>query len=98
MRSEGIKLSHLNIVVSLSDIRRERERACSPFGPARAGLITLQTTNKAQPMGLHSTWERKVKTHASKSLEACDTLKLGTITALAKRSSTPTEGAGTDER
>ena len=29
-------------IVKLSDIRRERHRASSPYGPLRAGLITWQ--------------------------------------------------------
>ena len=39
-------------IVELSVIRRERQRACSPYGPLRAGLITWrdQETAKENPL------------------------------------------------
>lgn len=37
-------------IVALSDIRRERQRALSPYGPVKAGLTTLpsQSTQKGE--------------------------------------------------
>lgn len=65
-----------NIVV-LSDIREEKLRALSPYGPVRAGLTTLQRTNEeAQLTELLNSLEREVATLISKSYTACDTLTI----------------------
>ena len=85
MRRSVTKVSLSSTVVSLSDIRRERERALSPFGPLRAGLTTLQTTQDQQLSELLSTLERKIEILVSKSYEVLDISKQDTITALAER-------------
>lgn len=77
MKRNEIKISHSTIVVSLSDIRRGRERACSPFGPVRAGLINSQTTQHQQLSELLNCLEREVEILQSKYLEAFATLRLG---------------------
>ena len=49
--------------------------ALSPFGPVRAGLITMQRTNKEVPLTvLLSSLERKIAELNSKSYEALNTL------------------------
>lgn len=78
MRKVVTKVSHSSIVVSLSDIRRERGRACSHFGPVRAGLTTLQRTQHQQLSELLSCLESKIEILESKFLEDFATLKLDT--------------------
>ena len=72
MKRNIIVSSHLNIVVSLSDTRRERERALSPFGPVRAGLITLQITQTQQRLVSHNSSPKIAENQISKSLEDLD--------------------------
>mgnify|MGYP006284206007 FL=1 len=98
MRSNETENLQSNTVVSLSDIRRERERAYSPYGPVRAGLTTSQRTQEAQLTELLNCLERKVETLVSKSYEVLDISQLDIPTALAKRSSSTTEKDITDER
>ena len=63
-------VSHTNIV-KLSVIREQRAVASSPFGPVRAGLITLQRTNaEAQLLELLSSLENTVESLNSKSYTA----------------------------
>ena len=61
-------------IVALSDIRDERRRALSPYGPVRAGLTTLPTTNEVRLMELLSSLESVVADLNSKSYTALDTL------------------------
>lgn len=62
-------------IVRLSDIRRERERALSPYGPVRAGLTTLQrTSEEVRLMELLSSLESVVETLNFKSFTVYDTL------------------------
>lgn len=61
-------------IVTLSDIRRERQRALSPYGPVRAGLTTLPTTNEVRLTELLSSLESVVADLNSKSYTALDTL------------------------
>ena len=74
-----INESHENIV-ALSDIRREKLRVLSPFGPVKVGLTTLpsQSTlkgeNEARLMELLSSLENAVETLQSKSYTVSDTL------------------------
>jgi hypothetical protein len=65
--------SQENIVV-LSDIRNERLRALSPYGPVKAGLTTLPTTNEVRLMELLSSLESVVESLQYKSFTAYDTL------------------------
>ena len=78
MRKNAIEVSRLNIVVSLSDIQRERERALSPFGPVRAGLTSSPTTQPAQPLVSHSYSVKQAKILEFRYSEVCVTLKLDT--------------------
>ena len=84
MRKVVTKVSHSSIVVSLSDIRRERGRACSQFGPVRAGLTTSQTTPDQQLTELLSCLEREVESLQFKYLEVCDTLLQDIVTVRAR--------------
>jgi hypothetical protein len=78
MRTEGL---HENIVV-LSDIRSEKRRALTPFGPLNPGSTTLlaQETHRANQearlMVLLSSLESEVATLESKYCTALDTLTL----------------------
>jgi hypothetical protein len=66
-------------IVRLSDIRRERERALSPYGPVRAGLTTSQrTSEEARLTELLNSLESAVATLISKSYTVCDTLVIAT--------------------
>ena len=76
-----IKESHENIVV-LSDIRRGRERALTPFGPLNPASTTLlaQETHRANQearlMELLSSLESAVESLQYKSYTAYDTLTI----------------------
>ena len=67
-------------IVQLSDIRRGRQRALSPYGPVKAGLITLQDQlivegeSEARLMELLNSLESVVETLQYKSFTAYDTL------------------------
>ena len=70
--------SQENIVV-LSDIRRERQRALSPYGPVRAGLTTLpRTSTEVQLMELLNSLEKVVESLNYKSFTAYATLASAT--------------------
>jgi len=63
-------------IVKLSDIRRERARACSPYGPVRAGLTTSQRiVEDRQLTELLSSLESVVASLNSKSSTVLDTLE-----------------------
>ena len=62
-------------IVKLSDIRRERERALSPYGPVRAGLTTSQrTSEEVRLMELLNSLENVVESLNFKSFTVYDTL------------------------
>ena len=83
-------------IVKLSDIRRERENALSPYGPVRAGLTTSQRINEeVQLTELLSSLESAVATLISKSYTVSDTLIIAIQGARAALSHTTNE-AGTD--
>ena len=84
-------------IVKLSDIRRERENALSPYGPVRAGLTTSQRINEeVQLTELLSSLESAVATLISKSYTVSDTLIIAIQGARVALSNTTNE-AGTDE-
>jgi hypothetical protein len=84
-------------IVKLSDIRRERHRALSPYGPVRAGLTTSQRINEeVQLTELLSSLESAVATLISKSYTVSDTLVIAIQGARAALSDTAIEGRGTD--
>jgi hypothetical protein len=49
-------------IVKLSDIRASRQRASSPYGPVRAGLTTLPTTQDQRLTELLNSLESEVET------------------------------------
>jgi len=61
-------------IVALSDIRRSRHRASSPYGPVRAGLTTSQITQDHQLTELLNSLESAVESLNFKSFTAYDTL------------------------
>ena len=96
MRSETTSELQGNIV-ALSDIRSEKQRASSPYGPVRAGLTTSQRTSRDQALTeLLSSLENVVADLNSKSYTALDTLAIAIQGARVALSATPTDEAGTD--
>ena len=95
MRSNETETQLLNTVVLLSDTQRERAIASSPFGPVRAGLTTLQITQRVQPMESGSYSVKQAKIIEFKYSEVCVTLRLDTE-ELAKPSDITTCEAGTE--
>jgi hypothetical protein len=86
-----------NIVV-LSDIRRGRERALSPFGPVRAGLTTSQRTDRDRQLTeLLNSLESVVADLNSKSYTALDTLVIAIQGARVALLASTIEKAGTNE-
>ncbi len=82
-------------IVKLSDIRRERHRALSPYGPVRAGLTTSQRINEeVQLTELLSSLENAVAILVSKSYTVSDTLIIAIQGARAALSDTVIEGRG----
>jgi len=92
----------LSNIVALSDIRDERRRALSPYGPVKAGLTTLPTTNEVRLMELLnslellSSLESVVDRLNFKSFTVYDTLNTAIEDLRAALSPTINE-VGTDE-
>jgi len=96
MRSETTSGSQENIVV-LSDIRREKHLASSPYGPVSQGLTTSQRTSRDQALTeLLNSLESVVADLNSKSYTALDTLIIAIQGARVALSDTQTEKAGTE--
>ena len=92
-----MRTRHLSLVTSThSDTMIVRSNALSPYGPVRAGLTTLQTTNDQQLTELLSSLEREVATLVSKSSTLCDMLSTATAEVSAVLSSIAIDEAGTD--
>lgn len=87
--------SHENIV-RLSDIRQDKLRALSPYGPVKAGLTTLPTTNEVRLMELLNSLENVVHDLNYKSFEVYDTLVTAIEGIRVALSGTPIEEGGTD--
>ena len=95
MRNETIGGSQENIV-QLSDIRREKHIASSPYGPMSQGLTTLQRINRDQALTeLLNSLENVVADLNSKSYTALDTLVIAIQGARVALSNTTTEEGGT---
>jgi hypothetical protein len=84
-------------IVELSDIREERLRALSPYGPVKVGLTTLPTTNEVRLMELLNSLENAVHDLNYKSFTAYDTLNTAIQGVRAALSDTLIEGRGIDE-
>ena len=83
-------------IVELSAIRTSRSRASSPYGPVRAGLTTLPTTQDQRLSELLNSLESAVERLNYKSFTAYDTLVIAIEATRAALSHTQTEEVGTD--
>jgi len=83
-------------IVRLSDIRREKSRALSPYGPVRAGLTTSQITQDHQLTELLNSLEREVERLNYKSFTVYDTLVIAIEAMRVALSDTQTEEGGTN--
>jgi len=86
----------LTSLVKLSDIRKQKQRALSPYGPVRVGLTTSQTTLDQQLTELLSSLENVVESLNYKSLEVYDTLNIAMENLRVALSNIATDEAGTD--
>ena len=90
-------------IVKLSDIRRRKSSASSPYGTVKVGLTTWpdQETPKDDPLvqllELLNSLERSVENLSFKSFTAYDTLASATENLRAVLYDTVTESDGTDE-
>ena len=90
-----MRTRHLSLVTSThSDTTTVKSNVLSPYGPVRAGLTTLQTTNDQVLSELLSSLESVVQSLNYKSSTLLDTLSTATQAVSVALSSTPTEGAG----
>lgn len=93
MRTEK---QHKNIV-ALSDIRKERQIALSPYGPVRAGLTTSPKTNtEVQLTELLNSLEKIVQDLNYKSFTVYDTLNTAIEDLRAALLDTTSDEDGTD--
>lgn len=92
MRTE----EQLTSLVELSDIRKQKQRALSPYGPVRAGLTTSQTTLDQQLTELLSCLENVVENLNYRSFTAYDTLNTAIQGVRVALLDIATDEAGTD--
>jgi hypothetical protein len=92
VRTEG---SSSNIV-KLSVIRTSRSTVSSPFGPVRAGLTTLPTTQDQRLSELLNSLESAVENLNYKSFTVYDTLVIAISEIRALLSDTLTDVDGTE--
>jgi hypothetical protein len=86
----------LTSLVELSDIRKQKQRALSPYGPVRAGLTTSQTTLDQQLTELLNCLENVVENLNYRSFTAYDTLSTAIQGVRVALSDIVTDEAGTD--
>ena len=86
---------HTNIV-ELSDIRKQKSNALSPYGPVKAGLTTSQTTLDQQLTELLSSLESVVESLNYKSFTVYDTLTTAIQGVRVALSDIATDVDGTD--
>jgi hypothetical protein len=91
MRKIVIESSHKSTLRLVGTGEEKSGPALSPFGPVRAGLITMQRTKEDQVLTeLLSSLERKITEANTKSYEVLNTLTLVTA-LLARRISSSSE-------
>ena len=83
-------------IVALSDIRDERRRALSPYGPVKAGLTTLPTTNEVRLTELLNSLESVVDNLNFKSFTVYDMFNTALEEARAALSGFTQDTDGTD--
>ena len=86
----------LTSLVELSDIRKQKQRALSPYGPVRVGLTTSQTTLDQQLTELLNCLENVVENLNYRSFTAYDTLNTAIQGVRVALSDIVTDKAGTD--
>ena len=97
MKREIIEGSPENIV-KLSDIRQDKLRALSPYGPLKVGLITWQrTSEEARLMELLNSLESVVQDLNYKSFTVYDTLNTAIEEIRVALLGTTEQEAGTNE-
>ena len=96
MKRQTTSVSQGNIV-KLSDIRRQKHIASSPFGPLSQGLTTLQRTDRDRQLTeLLSSLESVVADLNSKSYTVLDTLIIAIQGVRVALCDTTTAEAGTE--
>jgi hypothetical protein len=83
-------------IVELSGIRVSKHRACSPYGPVRAGLTTSQITQDQRLSELLNSLESVVENLQFKSFTAYDTLVIAIEQTRVALSGIATEEGGTE--
>ena len=92
-----MKTRHLQLVTHEHSVTtRSKSPALSLYGPVRAGLTTLPTTNDQQLTELLNSLENVVENLNYKSFTLYDTLNTVIEEVSAVLSGTPIESAGTD--
>jgi len=93
-----VKTRHLQLVTQEHLVTpRTRSNVLSPYGPVRAGLTTLQTTQDRQLTELLNSLESVVHNLNYKSFTVYDTLNTAIEKIRASLSNTQTDEVGTDE-
>ena len=92
-----MRTRHLQLVTPEHSVMTgKREDVSSPYGPVRAGLTTLRTTQQAQLTELLSSLESVVESLNYKSFTVYDTLNTATENLRVALSNIATEEDGTD--
>lgn len=85
-------------IVKLSDIRLDKQRASSPYGPLKVGLITWQkTSEEVRLMELLNSLESVVQDLNYKSFTVYDTLNTAIEAIRVALSDTTEQETGTNE-
>ena len=93
-----MKTRHLQLVTQEHLVTpRTRSNVLSPYGPVRAGLTTLQTTQEVPLTELLNSLESVVHNLNYKSFTVYDTLNTAIEKIRASLSNTQTDEVGTDE-
>ncbi len=92
-----MRTRHLQLVSSTHSVTTTtKSSVLSPYGPVRAGLTTLQTTQDQQLTELLSSLENVVANLNYKSFAVYDTLNIAIEAVSAALKDTQTESAGTE--